>query len=138
MNKHFFELSPRTRRIIWAALLARWQAGRFLRFSMIAALSALAALFAATSPAGLYTGIVVAGLAFANVFSIVFAYALQYQPERNNDISSLMVMGVAGGALFPPLMGLIADHGSQALSLIILTVGTLYLLTVTPSTNKTV
>lgn len=24
MNKHFFELSPRTRRIIWAALLARW------------------------------------------------------------------------------------------------------------------
>lgn len=26
MNKHFFELSPRTRRIIWAALLARWQA----------------------------------------------------------------------------------------------------------------
>ena len=25
MNKHFFELSPRTRRIIWAALLARWQ-----------------------------------------------------------------------------------------------------------------
>lgn len=26
MNKHFFELSPRTRWIIWAALLARWQA----------------------------------------------------------------------------------------------------------------
>lgn len=26
MNKHFFELSPRTRRIIWTALLARWQA----------------------------------------------------------------------------------------------------------------
>ena len=26
MNKHFFELSPRTRRIILAALLARWQA----------------------------------------------------------------------------------------------------------------
>lgn len=25
MNKLFFELSPRTRRIIWAALLARWQ-----------------------------------------------------------------------------------------------------------------
>ena len=35
-------------------------------------------------------------------------------------------------------MGFIADHGSQALSLIILTAGTLYLLTVTPSTNKTV
>lgn len=28
MNKHFFELSPRTRRIIWAALLARWQHSR--------------------------------------------------------------------------------------------------------------
>lgn len=28
MNKHFFELSPRTRRIIWAALLARWRERR--------------------------------------------------------------------------------------------------------------
>jgi len=28
MNKHFFELSPRTRRIIWSALLTRWQAKR--------------------------------------------------------------------------------------------------------------
>ena len=26
MIKHFFDLTPRTRRIIWAALLARWQA----------------------------------------------------------------------------------------------------------------
>lgn len=111
-----------------ALLLARWQAGRFLRISMIAALAALAGLFAASSLTGLYAGIVVAGLAFANVFSIVFAYALQYKPERNNDISSLMIMGVAGGALFPPLMGLIADHGTQALSLVILAAGTLYLL----------
>lgn len=39
-----------------------------------------------------------------------------------------MIMGVAGGALFPPLMGLIADHGTQALSLVLLAAGTLYLL----------
>lgn len=56
------------------------------------------------------------------------SYALQYRPERNNDISSLMIMGVAGGALFPPLMGLIADHGTQALSLVLLAADTLYLL----------
>lgn len=123
---YFFARTAGT--FVGALLLVRWQAGLFLRASMAAALAALLVLMASPWTAGLYAGIVVAGLSFANVFSILFSYALQYRPERNNDISSLMIMGVAGGALFPPLMGLIADHGTQALSLVLLAAGTLYLL----------
>ena len=110
-----------------ALLLARWQADRFLRISMGVALVALAAFAVGSRPALLYGLIVIMGLAFANVFSILFAFALQYRPERNNDISALMVMGVAGGALFPPVMGLLADAFGQAAGLVLLMAGTVYL-----------
>lgn len=110
-----------------ALLLARWQADRFLRISMGVALVALAAFAVGSRPALLYGLIVIMGLAFANVFSILFAFALQYRPERNNDISALMVMGVAGGALFPPVMGILADAFSQTAGLVVLVAGTVYL-----------
>ncbi len=110
-----------------ALLLARWQADRFLRISMGVALVALAAFAVGSRPALLYGLIVIMGLAFANVFSILFAFALQYRPERNNDISALMVMGVAGGALFPPVMGILADAFSQTAGLVVLMAGTVYL-----------
>lgn len=110
-----------------ALLLARWQADRFLRISMGVALVALAAFAVGSRPSLLYGLIVIMGLAFANVFSILFAFALQYRPERNNDISALMVMGVAGGALFPPVMGILADAFSQTAGLVVLMAGTVYL-----------
>lgn len=110
-----------------ALLLARWQVDRFLRISMGVALVALAAFAVGSRPALLYGLIVIMGLAFANVFSILFAFALQYRPERNNDISALMVMGVAGGALFPPVMGILADAFSQTAGLVVLMAGTVYL-----------
>ena len=110
-----------------ALLLARWQADRFLRISMGVALVALAAFAVGSRPALLYGLIVIMGLAFANVFSILFAFALQYRPERNNDISALMVMGGAGGALFPPVMGILADAFSQTAGLVVLMAGTVYL-----------
>jgi fucose permease len=33
-------------------------------------------------------------------------------PEHTNELSGLMVSSIAGGALIPPLMGLIADNTS--------------------------
>ena len=65
---------------------------------------------------------------YANVFSIIFAYALQHRPEQTNQVSSLMIMGVSGGALFAPIMGLIADNSTQAVSMCVVLLGTIYLL----------
>ena len=46
-----------------------------------------------------------------------------------NEISGLMITGVCGGAIIPPLMGLLTETvGSQVGSLIILTVCAVYLL----------
>ncbi|ALE12813.1 hypothetical protein KSU42_06500 [Bifidobacterium breve] len=33
----------------------------------------------------------------------------EYRPERQNEISGLMLMGLIGGAIFPPIMDALAD-----------------------------
>ncbi len=49
------------------------------------------------------------GFATANVFAIVFSFALNHKPEQADAISSLLIMGVAGGGAVTFIMGLIAD-----------------------------
>lgn len=57
--------------------------------------------------------IVCVGLACSNVFSILFSFALGVMPTRQNEVSALMIMGVSGGALLTPVMGLVADQFGQ-------------------------
>ena len=113
---------------IGALLLAKWSPKGIFRICMIIGLIALAGMIFGQQSILMYVLIVVVGIAFANVFSIIFSNALQYKPERNNDISALMVMGVSGGALFPPIMGLVSDMSNQATSLVVLVLGTVYLM----------
>jgi MFS transporter, FHS family, L-fucose permease len=49
------------------------------------------------------------GLGVANIFPLVFSLTVQKYPERSNEISGLMMMAISGGALIPPLMGLVSD-----------------------------
>lgn len=59
------------------------------------------------------------GLFCANIFAVTMSTALQYKPECTNEISALMITGVSGGAIIPPIMGILADYSNQAVSLII-------------------
>jgi fucose permease len=49
------------------------------------------------------------GLGFANIFPLVFSMAVDHMPEQANAISGLMVTAIVGGAVVPPIMGLVAD-----------------------------
>ena len=51
----------------------------------------------------------VAGLGFANIWPLVFALAIDARPARGSEVSGLMVMAIAGGAVLPALMGKVAD-----------------------------
>lgn len=64
-----------------------------------------------------YTGVFFVGLFCANIFAIAFSLAMQHDPAKSNEISALMITGVAGGALIPPIMGGIADVSNQFFSL---------------------
>ena len=68
------------------------------------------------------------GLFCANVFAVAFSAAIQSNPAKANDISAFMIMGVAGGALIPPVMGVIADAGNLFMSLFVLILILIYIL----------
>lgn len=112
---------------VGALLLAKLSASRFLKYSMFVAIVAFVLLLAVPATWSMFVMIVIVGLACANVFSIIFSFALQHKPERANEISALMIMGVSGGALITPLMGVVADGFGQVAGLSILLLCLLYI-----------
>lgn len=86
-------------------------------------------LFTGTTRLVLYTAIALVGYGNSNVFSLVFAQALQNEPEKQNEVSGLMIMGLFGGAVFPPIMGYVSDEMGQAGAVLVMAVGVAYLFT---------
>ena len=77
----------------------------------------------------LYTAIALVGYGNSNVFSICFAKALTSMPDKQNEVSGLMIMGLFGGTIFPLLMGFMSDAFGQAGAVLVMAVGVIYLFT---------
>lgn len=112
---------------IGAILLAKVSSARFLQYSMWIAVVSFVVLLSTSVSALIFAMIVVVGLTCSNVFSIVFSAALQHKPAQSNEISALMIMGVSGGALITPLMGITADAFGQIAALSILLLCMIYI-----------
>ena len=101
----------------------------FLFVSVAMMLIALVGLFVGSTQWEIYGAVALMGFGNGNPFSIVFARALQAIPEKKNEVSGLLIMGICGGALFPMLMGAASDAvGSQAGAIAVVSIGVLYLL----------
>ncbi|HJC94041.1 MAG TPA: MFS transporter [Candidatus Phocaeicola excrementigallinarum] len=100
----------------------------FFLISVCCMLLAMAGLFAFDSLAVIYICIALIGFGNSNVFSIVFAQALLARPDKKNEVSGLMVMGLFGGTVFPLLMGFAGDAMGQDGAIAVMTVGVVYLL----------
>jgi FHS family L-fucose permease-like MFS transporter len=121
---------------IGAIILARISSGRFLTYSIGGAIVALL-LFMYTGNLYIAFGaLFLLGLLCANVFAIILSKALQYKPDCANEISAVIIMGVAGGALFPPVMGIISDMSNQFVSLFVLLVSLAYIFLVSLKLKK--
>lgn len=102
----------------------------YFRIHITVALAAMALLYFMTSQIGILTMVGIIGFACSSIFPVIYSMAMKRMPEKANEISGLMITGVFGGALIPPLMGYAADTiGSQQGSLIIITASMLYLAT---------
>ena len=77
----------------------------------------------------LYVAIALVGYGNSNIFSIVFAQALTAMPQKQNEVSGLMIMGLFGGTIFPLFMGFASDAFGQAGAVLVMAVGVLYLFT---------
>lgn len=110
-----------------AIALARIPSDKFLKYSMIAAVISCVLLMVLDGLWVMCGMIVVVGVACANVFSILFSSAIQHNSSQADAISALMIMGVAGGALVPPLMGVVSDAMGQAASMGVILLCILYI-----------
>ena len=75
----------------------------------------------------LYVAIALVGYGTSNIFSLVFSQALLSEPERQNEVSGLMIMGLFGGTIFPLLMGFASDAIGQIGAIAVMAVGVGYL-----------
>ena len=111
-------------------ILRLMKARTFLLISVVMMALSMAGLMLGNSPWMLYAAIALVGYGNSNVFSIMFAQALEEVPERQSEVSGLMIMGLFGGTVFPLLMGVAADATSQAGAVAVMAVGVIYLLTI--------
>ena len=103
----------------------RW----FFIISVVMMALSMCGLFFGTTKAVLYTAIALVGYGNSNIFSLVFAQALTAMPQKQNEVSGLMIMGLFGGTIFPLLMGLMSDAMGQAGAVLVMAVGVIYLFT---------
>ena len=109
-------------------ILSRFPLRKFFAVSVACMVLAMVGLFVCRTLAGLYVAIALVGFGNSNIFSMVFSKALLYLPEKNNEMSGLMIMGLIGGTVFPLLMGVLSDAmGTQVGSVIVISVGVAYL-----------
>ena len=112
-----------------AAILRMMKGRTFFAISMALMAISLLLLFTEHSQIMLYVAIALAGLGNSNLFSIIMANAMTSVPEKQNEVSGLMIMGIVGGAIFPPVMGFTSDQFGQAGAILILALGAMYLFT---------
>ena len=82
----------------------------FFIISVVMMALSMCGLLVGTSKAVLYTAIALVGYGNSNIFSLVFAQALRSMPQKQNEVSGLMIMGLFGGTVFPLLMGFRSRH----------------------------
>jgi FHS family L-fucose permease-like MFS transporter len=108
-------------RFLGAVLLNFFKPKPFLILTtLLAIVGAVGMILAPTDLMGKIC-IFVVGLGAGNLFPLIFSITVNKLPERVNEISGLMIMAVSGGAIIPPLMGLVSQKmgGSASIFVVI-------------------
>ena len=114
------------------SFILRWMKPKvFFGISALMIVASMAGLFVANTPAFLYVCIALVGFGNSNVFSIIFSQALLNEPDKQNEVSGLMIMGLFGGTIFPLAMGFAADMMGQSGSVAVMAIGAIYLMVYT-------
>ncbi len=100
----------------------------FLVVTLLIALGGILLLY--FSPSGFWAqaGIFTIGIGAGNLFPVIFAAVINRTPERASELSSLMVMAIVGGAIIPPLMGLLSTQFGIEASIALLAACFIYVL----------
>jgi fucose permease len=112
-------------------LLAVMSARLYFRVNMLTALALLLLLAFIPISSSIFVLCMIGAIGFtcSSIFAVIFSSAIQTKPEKTNEISGLMITGVVGGAIFPPIMTLSTTlfNGAQMGGLLVLSLAAVYL-----------
>ncbi|MEZ5106575.1 MAG: MFS transporter [Draconibacterium sp.] len=111
------------------AIVLNWIKPRaFLLLTVMISLVGIVGVFMAPGLTSALAAIFLIGLGAGNMFPIIFSLSLEHMPDRANEISGLLIMAVSGGAVVPPIMGLVSTAVSPLASMSVVAVCMLYIL----------
>ena len=111
-----------------AFILQKMASRTFFAISVLCMLVAMAGLFVSHDRTMIYVCIALVGFGNSNIFPIVFSQALLALPQKKNEVSGLMIMGLFGGTIFPLAMGVASDAMGQSGAVAVMAAGVVYLL----------
>ena len=117
-------------------ILSKFSHKKFFFFSLVLMALAMCGMIFGASKAILYIAIGLAGFGNSNIFSVIFSQALMAVPDKKNEVSGLMIMGLFGGTIFPLLMGFASDAVGQVGAVIVMAIGVAYLFYFCPKVSK--
>ena len=114
-------------RFIGAILLRKLDIKLFMVISTLIAILGLLGILVSEDLLLTQILIFISGLGFANVFPIMFALIVEKKPVYANELSSLIILAVSGGAIIPPIIGLLVDMFGIMASIFVLIFCMLYI-----------
>ena len=111
------------------AVILNWIKPRiFLLLTTLVALAGVLGVLLAPNLTVAFISILIIGLGCGNMFPIIFSLALEKMPDRENEISGLLVMAVSGGAFIPLVMGYVSTVFGPLVSITVIGACMLYIL----------
>jgi len=113
-----------------ALILTKLASSKGFLYSAVLSIISILLIMIVPSKAAAWVLVFIIGIGVANIFPLVFSLTIQKYPERGNEISGLMMMAISGGALIPPVMGLVSDSMGVTSGMGVLLICAAYLLVV--------
>lgn len=133
MGNSVYFLARTVGAFLGGVVLMRFSASKFFTASSCLALVSLVGLIFSWNLTMILFFVALFGLGYANLFSIIFSLSMQKMPQKTNEVSALLIVGVSGGAVLPPLLGVITDtFGTQGSALITLAIVWVYMVALIP------
>jgi len=113
-------------------LLMKYSEITFFKYSALIALIGLISLIFSSTIITIILSVIAFGVGYANLFAIIFSITLKSMPKKANECSSLLIVGVSGGAIITPILGISTDlFNTQIAAIIILLLIWLYIMWIT-------
>ena len=113
-------------RFLGAILLRKVKAQKFLVYSTILTLAGLIGIILSNNLNITRIVLFITGLGFSNIFPLVFTITVEKKPKYANEISGLIIFAICGGAIIPPIAGVLNDFLGVNASIYILIACILY------------